>query len=137
MKNSAYFTLSEQLLIAIETLKKGNIENYPDVILYLCKKLSRIYINTLKELMGHNRYNLDYTDKNLFLDLRKIDDSNEYIQTLEIFAKFSSELETIDENSINKNNPILEKYGIEWLEKSLNDMSLISSFMDIVKEKNE
>ncbi|QQF52182.1 hypothetical protein HHI31_04835 [Campylobacter fetus subsp. venerealis] len=87
--------------------------------------------------MDHNRYNLDYTDKNLFLDLRKIDDSNEYIQTLEIFAEFSSELETIDENSINKNNPILEKYGIEWLEKSLNDMSLISSFMDIVKEKNE
>ncbi|WP_181021434.1 hypothetical protein [Campylobacter hyointestinalis] len=84
--------------------------------------------------MGHNSYNLDYSDQNLFHDLHSIDDNIEYIATLEIFAEFASELEKIDENLIVENNPILEKYGIEWLKKSIDDISLISSFIDTVKE---
>ncbi|HDX6289336.1 TPA: hypothetical protein RPW21_001161, partial [Campylobacter fetus subsp. venerealis] len=59
METSSYFTLSEQLQIAIKTLQKGNIEKYSDVALHLCKKLCRLYINELKDLMGHSSYNLD------------------------------------------------------------------------------
>ncbi|EAK0826869.1 hypothetical protein A0W86_04625 [Campylobacter fetus] len=134
MENSSYFTLSEQLQIAIQTLQKGNIENYLDIALHLCKKLCRLYIDELKDFMGYNPYNLDYSDQNLFHDLHSIDNSIEYIATLEIFAEFASELEKIDENLIVGNNPILEKYGIEWLKKSIDNMSLISSFIDTVKE---
>lgn len=134
MENSSYFTLSEQLQIAIQTLQKGNIENYLDITLHLCKKLCRLYIDELKDFMGYNPYNLDYSDQNLFHYLHSIDNSIEYKATLEIFAEFASELEKIDENLIVGNNPILEKYGIEWLEKSIEDMSLISSFIDTVKE---
>ncbi|ABK83391.1 TPA: hypothetical protein RPW15_000042 [Campylobacter fetus subsp. venerealis] len=135
METSSYFTLSEQLQIAIKTLQKGNIEKYSDVALHLCKKLCRLYINELKDLMGHSSYNLDYSDQKLFHDLHSIDDSSEYIATLEIFAEFANELEKIDENSISENNQILEKYGTEWLKKSIDDMSLISDYIETLRKK--
>ncbi|HDX6289660.1 TPA: hypothetical protein RPW21_001488, partial [Campylobacter fetus subsp. venerealis] len=54
---------------------------------------------------------------------------------LEIFAEFANELEKIDENSISENNQILEKYGTEWLKKSIDDMSLISDYIETLRKK--
>lgn len=38
MQNNCYFTMQEQLSQVLNILQKDNIENYPDVIIMLCKK---------------------------------------------------------------------------------------------------
>lgn len=45
MQNNCCFTMQEQLNQVLNILQKDNIENYPDVIIMLCKKLSILYMD--------------------------------------------------------------------------------------------
>lgn len=128
MQNHCYFTMQEQLSQVLNILQqKDNIENYPDVIIMLCKKLSILYMDDLKSILGSN-----LSDDEIFKKLKEFD-SGEYELALEIFADFYYTA-IDDENKIASNNPLLKKYGKEWLKRSYADMQLIVSMIDEFKE---
>ena len=127
MQNNCYFTMQEQLSQVLNILQKDNIESYPDVIIMLCKKLSILYMNDLKFTLGSN-----LSDDEIFKKLKEFD-SGEYELALEIFADFYYTV-IDDEDKIASNNPLLEKYGKEWLKRSYGDMQLIVSMIDELKE---
>lgn len=82
MQNNCYFTMQEQLSQVLNILQKDNIENYPNVIIMLCKKLSILYMADLKSILGSN-----LSDDEIFKKLKEFD-SGEYELVLEIFADF-------------------------------------------------
>ena len=127
MQNSCYFTMQEQLSQVLNILQKDNIENYPDVIIMLYKKLSILYMDDLKSILGSN-----LSDDAIFKKLKELD-SGKYELVLEVFAYFYYTV-IDDEDKIASNNPLLEKYGKEWLKRSYGDMQLIVSMIDELKE---
>ena len=127
MQNNCYFTMQEQLSQVLNILQKDNIESYPDVIIMLCKKLSILYMNDLKFTLGSN-----LSDDEIFKKLKEFD-SGKYELALEVFAYFYYTV-IDDEDKIASNNPLLEKYGKEWLKRSYGDMQLIVSMIDELKE---
>ncbi|WP_458396074.1 hypothetical protein [Campylobacter sp.] len=127
MQNSCYFTMQEQLSQVLNILQKYNIENYPNVIIMLCKKLSILYMDDLKSVLGSN-----LNDDEIFKKLKEFD-SGEYELALEIFADFYYAV-IDDEDKIASNNLLLEKYSKEWLKRSYGDMQLIASMIDEFKE---
>lgn len=84
-------------------------------------------MNDLKFTLGSN-----LSDDEIFKKLKEFD-SGEYELALEIFADFYYTV-IDDEDKIASNNPLLEKYGKEWLKRSYGDMQLIVSMIDELKE---
>lgn len=126
MENKSYFNIAEQCNLALKQLLLGNIENYPDIILMICRKLCKIYLQEIKEFLG-----LKCDDLEVFEKIRNIDTGKEYGIRLEIFAEFAYELL----NEKEQNNPILDKFGLEWLKNGYEDMLNIVSFIDEFKGK--
>lgn len=126
MKSKSYFNIAMQYNLALKQLSKGDIKNYPDIILMLCRKLCRIYLQEIKELFG-----LRCDDLEVFQKIRNIETSKEYGIRLEIFVEFAYELL----NEKEQNSPILDKFGSEWLKNGFEDMLAVASFIDEMKGK--
>ena len=127
------FVLSEQLTIALRQLgfdyKRGfkpeDVFNYPDVILLLCKKICKIYIENIRQILG-----LECEDMELFEKLQEEYGWDASFAThLEKFAEFARVLLQNSAEDLENNNPLLESDGATWFKDGYNAMLGIHSFI--------
>ena len=127
------FVLSEQLNIALRQLgfdyKRGfkpeDVFNYPDVILLLCKKICKINIENIRQILG-----LECEDMELFEKLQEEYGWDASFAThLEKFAEFARVLLQNSAEDLENNNPLLESDGATWFKDGYNAMLGIHSFI--------
>ena len=121
------FSLVVQYYLSIKCLKdKGHIANYPSVIAILTKRFVELIVDDFK------RYTNTDDIKDMFVAIGKYDTQKKYKILLANFEKFTMEILNLDDNNLMRNNPIIEKYGIEWLEAGLDATVNISDFLEMV-----